>query len=331
MDFLNSLLSGIVLFKVGQNCIFLPPPSAEAKAFADFFSYNLNEESEFDGWSKDDAVKFAIQNNLWSEEKQLEMDKLTQAMEDARVDYFNNFFMSSKRKTIGRAIEDFESKFISLQQQRSIYFDKTTEYLCSQYKTLYIVENFAKLIDGRPAVSTCSLQSLSASYTAKIAEISVKVRGIAKSGEWRNIWHGVKENCFENRPSSFTELQHSLICWSHYYDNIYQSMEKPSEEIIEDDFAIDGWSICERRKRLEEEKKKSSEMTIPQSMSKAGEVFIMASSKKDVEDIYGMNSDAARSKLRSLERDLNRNGVLEDSKLTANRLEIQMASTRREK
>lgn len=289
----------------------------------------MNEDESLDCWSKDDAVQIAIDQKVWDQDKQSELDRLMQSIEDARADYFVNFFMTSKKETIRRAIQDYESRIIILQQAKSTYFDKTVEYLSSQYRTLYLLEKLAKISDGRPAVSIYNAQSLALAYTSKIAEISVKVRAIAKSNEWRNIWHGPKENCFENRPSSFTELQQALICWSHYYDNVYQSMDKPCDEIIDDDLAIDGWSIMERRKRLEDDKKKSAEMSIPESMSKAGEIFIPASSSKDVQDIYKMNGDAAKSKLKSLEKDLNRNGVLEDSKLTANRLEIQMASVRR--
>lgn len=329
MENINTFISGVIVFRIGKDYIYVKPPSAEDKTFADFFSNELYEESLTESlWTKEDAIKLAIDCGLWDDAKQKKLDSLPELIDNMKIDYFKNFFNSGRKETIRRAIEDHESQLVKLSSDKNTFIDKTVDYLRIHHRILFLIEKTAYLYGGGLACEKYTSQIIANIYTTKVSELNSQTRSVAKSPEWRNIWHGSKENLFENKPSSFTDVQQSIISWSYYYDGVYQSMEKPADEVIEDDFAIDGWAISERRKRDEEDKKKSAEQILPKNISGAGEVFIPVRNQKEAEDVYRLNDRAGQAKLKSLQKDLNKNGVLDDSQLTSTQTEIQMMANK---
>ena len=84
--------------------------------------------------------------------------------------------------------------------------------------------------------------------------------------------------------------QKNIIVWSRMYDNVQESLDCPSDDVIKDDDMLDGWFIVQKRKR----EKERAEAEIDNSMSNekiknAGELFMMASSQKDADRINSMN------------------------------------------
>ena len=185
--------------------------------------------------------------------------------------------------------------------------------------------------DGELACNYYSTQGIYNKYVSITNKIGSKVRDIAKTNEWKNRWYSSKIEAFENKPSSFTELQISVISWSSYYEGIMQSHDKPNDEIIEDDIALDGWSIIEKRKRKEEEKKKSAEKMLPKNIKDSGEVFIPATNARQAEDVMNLNNRQAKAQINSLKNDLKQHGSVDESNLTHTRRELQMQSIRMQK
>ena len=88
------------------------------------------------------------------------------------------------------------------------------------------------------------------------------------------------------------------------YDNIFESPECPPDDVIQDDDALDGWLIVQRRKREEDQKRSAAENIIGNSkISNADEVFIMTdpSSAKDVNQL---NDPIARANQKSRLKEL---------------------------
>ena len=77
------------------------------------------------------------------------------------------------------------------------------------------------------------------------------------------------------------------------YDNAYQSMDCPSDEVFEDDDMFDGWMIDQRRNQEKQQKQKETD-TLNNVPDKAQEVFVTATSREDANKIYDMNTPTAR-------------------------------------
>lgn len=325
MDYINSLISGIVILKIGKKYIYVKPPSARDKTFADFFSQEQYDDALLDGiWTQEDAEKYLIDMGYWSLENEEKMEEIKKNTENMKADYFNNFYNSETKKYIKKNLDKQEERLQDLHNKKYFFHDKTCEYLKRYSSSSYLLQKNAFLSNGKAAYLSFPMQLLYGKYTVAVSALNLNLRKIAKSEDWKFKWMSSKRYLFENKPSSFTDFQLSIISWSTYYDGIYQSYEKPSDEIIEDDIALDGWAIVERRKRKEEEKKRNAEKILPSNMKDAGEIFIPARNAKQAEDIMSLNNAEAKAKIKSLRGDLEREGVVEESQLTSTRRDLQM-------
>lgn len=325
MDYINSLISGIVILKIGKKYIYVKPPSARDKTFADFFSQEQYDDALLDGiWTQEDTEQYLIEMGYWHKENDEKMEEIKKNTENMKVDYFNNFYNSETKKYIKKNLDKQNERLQDLYNKKYIFHDKTCEYLKKYSSSSYLLQKNAFLSNGKPAYLLFSMQILYGKYITVTNELNAKLREIAKSEAWKFKWMSLKHSMFENKPASFTDFQLSIISWSTYYDGIYQSYDKPLDEIIEDDIALDGWAIIERRKRKEEEKKRSAEKMLPDKLKDAGEIFIPARNAKQAEDIMSLNNAEAKAKIKSLRSDLQKEGVVEESQLTSTRRDLQM-------
>ena len=332
MEFINSIISGIAIFKIGKEYAYVKPPSAEDRAFADFFSQEQYDDALIDGiWTQEDAEKHLISTGYLGEDYEEQVEQIKKAVDNMKVDYFNHFYDSTTKEYIKRNIEIQEKRQTDIHNRKYAFYDKTCDYLKKYAFIAYCLQKNALFSDGELVSIYYSTQAIYNKYINVTNAMGEKIREIAKTNEWKNRWYSSKFESFENPASSFTDVQLSLISWSTFYDGVYQSFDKPSEDIINDDIAIDGWSIVEKRKRKEEEKKKNAEKMLPKNVQNAGEVFIPARNQKQASDIMALNSAGAKGKIRSLQNDVNKHGKISDSDLTSTRNEIQMEALRQQK
>ena len=74
------------------------------------------------------------------------------------------------------------------------------------------------------------------------------------------------------------------------YDNIAESPESPSEDVLEDDDMLDGWLLIQRRERDRDKQEKLAETVIDnQKISAADEVFVAAKSQEDIDRVNQLN------------------------------------------
>jgi len=305
------------------------PASAEDKTFAEFFSIEQYDEAILDGiWTEEDALEYLKTNGYWSNDKEDEMKQVEEVIENMKVDYFNNFYSSDSKKYIKTNLKKQQERQAELSVAKNAFYDKTCEYIKSFSYSTYLINKNAFLPSGKLASSFHSPSALIKNYGHTCGLITKNTRKIAKSTEWRQRWGGLKHKVFLNESSSLTDLQLSLLSWSSYYDGIYQSMDRPLDVIIEDDIALDGWSIKERRKREQEEKQRDAEKLLPANMKDANEVFLPARNAKQAQDIASLNSIASKKKIESLKKDLESKGTVREEQLTSTKRELQMQAVR---
>lgn len=97
-------------------------------------------------------------------------------------------------------------------------------------------------------------------YNDSIAS-EAAIRKIARSGSWRCKWLASKKNrgvktLFNRDMYDLTLDQFRLVYWSQVYDSAFESMDAPSDTVIEDDKLFDKW-LDEQHKKRDQERKKS--------------------------------------------------------------------------
>ena len=82
------------------------------------------------------------------------------------------------------------------------------------------------------------------------------VESCARTDPWRSVWLMKDQvKLFANNDRELSHDQKNILVWSSMYDNIQESMDCPTEDVINDDDLLDGWFIVQKRKRDEEKAK----------------------------------------------------------------------------
>jgi len=327
---INRLLSGIVIFKLKGEYVYVRPARAEDKAFADVYAQEVYEDALLDGILRNkDLEELLIDEGWWSKEQEEEIETLSKNLEQMKLDYCNHFSKQDTKDYIKKSIDRLREKISKLYDEKHTFFGMSCEYLRDFAKSTMLLEKCAFLVDGSLAIEKIGIMRIIGSFMANNLN-EEQLRGVAKSYDWRNLWASKELGLFDCKTSELTQEQASLISWSRFYDGVYESMDRPNEKIIEDDLALDGWAISESRKRDEEEKKRSGEK-LAGGAQDAGEIFIPVGNQKEQDDVLALNDTYGKSVLKSKAKQFEEGGVFNENELKHVKKDIQMESLRQVK
>ena len=146
-----------------------------------------------------------------------------------------------------------------------------------------------------------------------------EIREMARTQPWRTTWTLSKPNPFNTPVFNLMEYQQSLMVYSNMYDNIRESTECPSDNIINDDDCCDGWLIFQSRKREKELRQKQTQNTLGKAAN-AGEVFIPVKNKDDFQKVNSMNDTGGKMVLKQRAIQIKKQGVVKDTDLADNKV-----------
>ena len=245
------------------------------------------EAKSLEMFDKNDIMVLLVDNYLWDENKQeIYENSLPKDIENFKVGLFANLLRSTIRNSIKEHLEVAKKELLKLQLIRHTYDYVTCHGFANFARNQYIISNCSFINDKLVDWTKINLNNIISFYYTQFLS-QEKIREIAKTNPWRDEWNCLKSN-FKVFNNNLTYEQKTLMAWSTMYDNIYESMDCPTEDVIDDDDTLDGWIISQKRKR-ERDKNKSS---IESGLGKAGnadEVFIMTDNSKDAKKIYDMN------------------------------------------
>jgi hypothetical protein len=283
---------------------FSPIEKAEAAAYAQSVYDECFESGSF---SKEEMYDYLVDNGLWTEEKEVEYNKSFEDLQQMKVDYFEAFSLETRRNRIKGAILAKMGKINDLHGEKSYLSEYTCDYARDEAYGVYLFKD------------TNSPFSFYRKFvSAKIQEDVV--RGMYFDSTWRTIWNVSKDPIaiFGMNLNWLNDSQLLLLYWSKVYDNIAESSEVPSHAVMKDPLAIDGWLIKQSKNREAEDKKKA----LPSN--NAGEVFVMAGSKKEIVEINNLNSLEGKQVLKSRAKDLKTKGELDEGQFSHVKQELNM-------
>lgn len=266
------------------------PLTLEERNMANFvYEHKLKHSKQL---KQDELTKQAIRKGLWqrSFEGQLKLlrEELAKLLDDLGEEERANksrrtptVKLMRLRERVGavtkavRTIEDDHTRYIEL---------PSAEYEAECERGIYLLR-CATLTFPDLEQKWCNLQALKDEtntqlvarllhlfYNVTIAE-EKDIRRLARSGFWRSKWNGSKKNrgvktLFNREMYDLTIDQYHLVFWSQVYDSAFESMEPPSDDIIENDKLFDRWLDEQHQKRKQE--RKQSELDKKLSKAKKG-------------------------------------------------------------
>lgn len=246
---------------------------------------------------KSDLIEVLIENDLWTPLDDKEADKIEKEIENKKIEAFQSFYDKKKLKSIKKTIRRMELDFIRFKSKKLQLDHTSCEGVAEFSRNMWLISKMTKMKDGTSYDwGKYTISSVMEYYNSSSIKPTT-YRAIARSEPWRSMWNNGNRHTgiFDKPAKDYTSQQNAICSFAAMYDNVYESPERPSEKVIEDDDCLDGWFLVQKRKMEKDKKKKEAESLIKNpKIANSQEIFVMANNAEAAKNIYDMNDPLSR-------------------------------------
>lgn len=299
------ILSGKQVFSYNDIFYELRKPSLELQIKADILYESAYNDNIYNNFILNDDLEFLLYDtNILYPGYQKDLEKLSNSLDSAKVMLYQNFYDKSKKQKNHQKIHSLKKNIADINYKKHSLDYLTLEHYCDNIRneflicsSLYFYETNNLVFLDKLNIDPNLFRDLSGAISNNMIEIST-YKKLVRSDYWRNYWNINKLNVLSEPINEWSEEQKTLINISIMYDRVYEHPECPKEDIISDDDALDGWMIFQKRENERQKKEKGVENIMTGKLKNASEVFLMAGSKEQAEDILSLNSDQSLATLK---------------------------------
>jgi hypothetical protein len=292
-------------------------PSLSILAESDWI-YNkiFNRSTKEDGlFTLEESYKLLTEKGLWNDKLQKELETIKSDIEKLNSRLPELRFKKSEERTAKAAIEKAKKRFIELETIRNQLYSSTAEYLSDMGRKKFIVSKITEIKDRSLLEEPAFLDVLVYYYYKENGISEPEIREIARTDPWRLYWtvsKGTGTHLFPHSSVEMTDLQYLLLLWTKVYDFAFESSNRPSDEVINDDTKFDAWYKAEADRINKENQKRQVENSA--NLISGQEVFI-PSDKEGAKEVYSLNDPIAKGIIATREKVINEKGQLEHTQL----------------
>ena len=249
--------------------IIIAYPTLEERNHALYLKESLLQECIDQGVpTESDILASAIKTNNWSQEEENFLEKVDIEIESFKAEMAIEKFVARRRK-LNKKIEYLIRYKDELSVFRNKLLSHSAEYMAYEAYIHYILPRIILQLDNQycwnndlefirckkefPELIFFLIKEAINNCVMSTAEI----RQIARSVDWRILWNSSKENLVGlfNKPiPELNNNQKLVVFWSRVYDSVFEDPNRPTQDIIDDDSALDDW-LSNRTIQYEEDKK----------------------------------------------------------------------------
>ena len=239
---------------------------------------------------------------LWAPDDDVKLSVLKEDTEKLKVGIYESQLNLGQKEAARVGLRKAEAEISRLLTIKHSLDGMTAQGLATMHKQIFLIGSSivngqgARLLGGDWYKNTYTpLLSVALKRFSESVLDEAEYRELARNDPWRSIWSARKsDGLFGRNASELSEEQRTLVLWSQFYDNVYENPECPPDSVIDDNDALDGWTIVQRRKREKENLVSSIEDKLSDKAKKANEIFIPAEDDKAAAKIDSINSIEAR-------------------------------------
>ena len=237
-------------------------------------------------------------------------DNKTQ-LNKAKIKVYKEFTDNKKTQKNKRFVRQIENNIDKLYADiHSIDF-LILEHYANTHKNEFLIRNTLyldnKLVFNSDDIDYLFFNDIMQAISLNILNLS-DYKEVARSDYWRSYYTNNKNNLFNVSTIEYSEEQRAIINISVMYDRIYEHPECPTDKIIADDDALDGWMLDQQEKIKKEKQIKGVDNIIGNKAANSTEVFIPASSPESAKEIFALNSEQTQDDLRKRKEQLQKTG-----------------------
>lgn len=300
----HRILSGKLIFNFNDLLLELRKPSLSLRLKSDILYKEAYESNLYDNfWLIEDIPNLAINIGLLSPNYKEDLKKFEKKLDSQKVALFKDFSDKNQRKKNKQKIADTK-RYLNDDYNRLHYLDYLSlEHYCEKIKnefiiinTLYVYENGKLFFDSKPI--DYNLFNSAMTYISNHIITIENYKEIARHEYWKNLWNNNKFDILPETVNEWSEEQKTMFNISTMYDRIYEHPECPSQDIIEDDDALDGWVISQKLENNKQKNQKGVDNILSDRIRNSSEIFLTPTSAEDISDIQELNSADSRDKTR---------------------------------
>lgn len=282
--------------------------------------------------SLEDSYEILIEREVWTVEKEKQIKDLEIEIDILKERLPSLEFQIQEQKRALESIRIKDEKIDKLKEEKNQLWPSTAEYFAETAKRKHIIQNISKISSSYNVdlnINKTVSNELINCYYGKNAVSEAQIRELARSDPWRVYWRTSKECCmplFSGVMSNITEYQYDLISWSTIYDFAYNSTNRPSDEVIQNDIKFDVWYKKEADRISRESRSNQDDMKGIKGVG-SKEVFIPADAE-GARKVYDMNDPGSRQKIRDRQEYVKRRGMVAEQHLPDVKRQLAMEANK---
>ena len=243
--------------------------------------------------TEEEMLDWMRYRELWTEADDEKIKGLEKDLERLKVEIFNNRNKEKLRDQIRKYIRAGEEQYSKQHHKKYDLQSNTCEGIAALEKSVELIKRCTFIGNEPFDFQSVDINHVLMTYHSMLLS-EEQVRELARNEPWKALWtlnETNTVNLFMNQDRELSIDQKNILIWSRMYDNIQESMDCPSDDVIADDDMLDGWFIVQRKKQEKERAERELDSSTKNSkITNADEVFVMAGSQNDIDRINTMNS-----------------------------------------
>jgi len=250
--YLYRIISGKTFFVYNNQEYVLYAPNVEIKHRACIIYDNIINEEKYHDWLREENCEnLLIGLGIWNISVPKQLKAFEKGLDDLKVDLFSNFMTPTKTKDIRKKIKSTKDNINKIYQSKAEFISHTLEGYASSIKNEFLICNTLykdnKLLFQNNGNKSYTLFNNLVYHIDRMMITTEIFKTVARSAIWKGYWNASKNNIFDKCTTELTDEQRALLNISRMYDNIYEHPECPDDKVMEDDDALDGWMILQKR------------------------------------------------------------------------------------
>lgn len=241
--------------------IILRSPDRRQQQQAEFIRRRALKEAEELGLaSLDEMLKLIKERNLFSKQDEDDVERLTSQLKAQRLVLAKTTRVPANRERLKNIIKDIQHRIAEKLYRKEMHLERTRERKAHEEKLSYLTwactydpntENrlwltYETFLEETDIVFRRKVFNEFAVYSYGLT--TELLRYVARSNMWRVRYiTAIKtsETLFGRSIIDYTPDQLALMYWSHFYQSVYEMLpdDRPSDEIIDDDEALDAYMV----------------------------------------------------------------------------------------
>lgn len=304
---LYSILNGYYHITVNNIKYKVIYPSIEVKYRAEELYVDIMDQAKYETeyLSNNQVENILRHHRMWSDEMQERLDSCTKIIDEYKMQLYQEYFNADRRADIKKLLKSVKTAMQELSESKHSMDYLKLEYFAMSMKNQYIISQRILNMDGSQVFDQDYRDLDSRELSKFLKPIEEKtptaqdLREIVKGDTWSS--YTVQDNIFG--PSiTLNDDQRNLLALQRMYNNVRQHPECPSDEIINDDDALDGWFLFQKDKKKKEKVKNSLLSKVRGKVKNHSDIFIFTNNKEERQAIWEMNNPEGKRTIKSIEK-----------------------------